>query len=105
MKTGSKRGSAPLPGQRIIMELEGTTYYTKVWLNGTFLGDHTGNITKLRLDVTKTLRQGENFLAIRMLSPGSDEVFDGLTGQQYPLGGAQRPCPAGVHIVETDGDD
>ena len=83
-------GLRPAPGQRIIMELEGTTYYTKVWLNGTFLGDHTGNITKLRLDVTKTLRQGENFLAIRMLSPGSDEVFDGLTGQQYPLGGAQR---------------
>ena len=83
-------GLCPAPGQRIVMELEGTTYYTKVWLNGVYLGDHTGNITKCRLDVTDALRQGENLLAIRMLSPGSDEVFDGLTGQQYPLGGAQR---------------
>lgn len=73
-------GLCPAPGQRIVMELEGTTYYTKVWLNGVYLGDHTGNITKCRLDVTDALRQGENLLAIRMLSPGSDEVFDGLTG-------------------------
>ena len=27
-------GLCPAPGQRIVMELEGTTYYTKVWLNG-----------------------------------------------------------------------
>ena len=85
------------------MELEGRPTTLKVWLNGVYLGDHTGNITKCRLDVTDALRQGENLLAIRMLSPGSDEVFDGLTGQAVPARRRAAACAAGVHLAQADG--
>lgn len=77
---------AVAPGQRVYAEFEGTVYYTKVWLNGEFVGDHAGELEAFRLDVTDMIRAGEeNMIAVRMYSPMEGETFDGLTPEQLRL--------------------
>jgi len=45
-------------------------YATKVWLNGTLVGEHEGGETPFDLDVTNALdRDGVNLLALRVLNP------------------------------------
>ena len=54
-------------GQRAVLDFEGVQYYTKVWLNGAYIGDHEGSYGKFQFDVTDQLRPGEqNLLALRL---------------------------------------
>ena len=77
-------------GQRIYAEFEGTTYYSKVWLNGQYLGDHEGDHAKFKFDITELLKAGEeNLLAVRMYSPAGDDEFNGLTSDQLPTWAGQ----------------
>ncbi len=77
-------------GQRVYAEFEGTTYYSKVWLNGEYLGDHEGDHAKFRFDITEQMKAGEeNLLAVRMYSPVGADEFNGLTSDQLPTWAGQ----------------
>lgn len=42
-------------GQRVIINFEGSDYYTKVWSNGKYIGCHTGGYCRFSFDITDTL--------------------------------------------------
>ncbi|MFT6865653.1 MAG: beta-glucuronidase [Cyclobacteriaceae bacterium] len=52
-------------GVRTALNFEGVNYQCKVYLNGTYLGDHVGGYTSFGFDVTDQL-QDENFLILKV---------------------------------------
>lgn len=59
-----------LENQRVVLELEGVQYYTKLWMNGNLAGEHYGSYGKFYIDVTDYIRPGEtNLIAMRLCSP------------------------------------
>ena len=51
-------------GKRILLHIGACDYYTKVWVNGTYLGDHIGGYVAFSFDITKALKEGENTITI-----------------------------------------
>ena len=51
-------------GKRILLHIGACDYYTKVWVNGTYLGDHIGGYVEFPFDITHALREGENTITI-----------------------------------------
>ena len=57
-------------GKRIRLVLEGSDYFTSVWLNGEKLGDHEGCYTGFSFDITPHVKLGaENLLAVKVTCP------------------------------------
>ena len=51
-------------GQRILLHIGACDYYTKLWVNGTYMGDHIGGYVAFSFDITKALKEGENTITI-----------------------------------------
>ncbi|MBZ0309778.1 MAG: beta galactosidase jelly roll domain-containing protein, partial [Anaerolineae bacterium] len=51
------------------LEFGGVDYACDVWVNGTYLGHHTGYFGKFRFDVTQAVSMGSNTLVVRVNSP------------------------------------
>jgi hypothetical protein len=66
-------------------------YACEVWLNGERVGSHVGASAPFELDVTRPLRLGENFIAVRVFSPECG-VQSGSSGYAVPSssGGLMR---------------
>lgn len=58
----------------VLLHIEKSDYITKVWLNGDFIGEHTGAYDAFTFDVTSQILEGENSLVIR--------VFDSKDARQ-----------------------
>ena len=69
-------------GKRILFHIGACDYYTKVWVNGQYMGDHTGGYVAFSFDITKALKEGENTLTVG--------VWDHLRDETQP-GGKQSP--------------
>lgn len=41
-------------------------YETKVWVNGTFVGEHVGGYSPFNFDITKVLKSGNNFVVVKV---------------------------------------
>ncbi len=52
-------------GKRLLLNFEGVDYEAKVWVNGRFVGSHTGAYAAFSFDITKALLQGENTITVR----------------------------------------
>ncbi len=59
------------------LQFEGVDYFSDVFLNGQFLGRHTGYFEPFSFDVTGMLRAGKNLLAVRVESPYETPGLDG----------------------------
>jgi beta-glucuronidase len=56
-----------IPGRRTEIIFNRIMYYSKVWINGEFIGENIGGYLPFRFDVTKFLKPGQNNeLAIRV---------------------------------------
>jgi hypothetical protein len=66
---------------RYYLRVGSCEYSCDIWLNGVLLGSHEGASSPFEFDVTDHLLQGENFLAIRVFSPGSTL----WKGTNYPV--------------------
>lgn len=73
----------PLTG-RVHLCFGAVNYLAEVWLNGAFLGRHEGG-TFFRLDASDAVRDGTNFLAVRVVDPGPKPV-DGIRWPEVPAG-------------------
>lgn len=51
------------------LEFGGVDYTCDVWLNGAYIGHHTGYFGKFRFDVTASVMMGKNSLVVRVNSP------------------------------------
>ena len=59
------------------LHFDGVDYFADVYLNGTHLGGHVGYFDPFSFDVTRTLKQGKNILAVRVDSPYETPGPDG----------------------------
>ena len=78
------------PTKRVMLHFEGADYIARVWLNGVFLGEHTGFFSPFEFDVTDQLKPGQNTLLVRIQnevvmfqSGGGGRKFDGAGGHYY----------------------
>ena len=51
-------------GKRVLFHIGACDYYTKVWVNGQYMGDHIGGYVAFSFDITKALKEGENTLTV-----------------------------------------
>lgn len=84
-----------LDGKRLVLHFEGSDYHTKVWVNGVFVGSHTGGYARFSFDVTNAAKEGANSIVVK--------VEDSLDPHQ--LRGKQRWIPEnfGCWYVQTTG--
>ena len=51
-------------GKRTLLHIGACDYRTKVWVNGTFIGEHIGGYVSFSFDITSALREGENQITV-----------------------------------------
>lgn len=83
-------------GQRLILHFGAVDWHARVWLNGTFLGEHRGGYSPFSFDITAAARTGENELVVH----AADHTASGLqaTGKQ-----SHKPESHGCHYTRTTG--
>jgi beta-galactosidase/beta-glucuronidase len=59
-------GARPPSGRRVFLVFGGVEWEAEVWLNGTFLGRHTGYCEPFRFDVSSSMKE-KNVLAVRVI--------------------------------------
>ena len=57
---------------RLLLHFEGSDFETEVWVNGLFVGRHTGAYERFTFDITDAAREGKNQIAVRVTD--SDRV-------------------------------
>ena len=62
-------------GKNAVMTFGGIDYYAKVWLNGSFLGQHEGYFAPFSFDVSGKIQEGINTLVIQVSSPNETELL------------------------------
>lgn len=54
-------------GKRVILRFQASDYLTKVWVNGTYIGNHTGGNAAFSFDISHALNKiGENELVVKI---------------------------------------
>jgi beta-glucuronidase len=95
------RAPALKPGERARLLFGAVFYRSKVWLNGTPLGEHEGGYTAFEFDATAALKPGgENLLAVMVDNSWNTETIPGsrvggsprdLTYPWWNWGGIKKP--------------
>jgi len=90
--------SLPQKGERARIEFDNAGYVAEVFLNGCFLGRHTLMEEPFSYDITDSVKEGKNLLAVRCLSPApAQEPIDGIDLLHIPNRGMSvilHPYPA-----------
>ena len=81
-----------LEGERVLLRFSGMPYYTEYWINGEYVGDHTGRVDAFTFDVTAAIKPGEkNFITIRSTNPTATEDLNGLIYEHIGLAFTSSP--------------
>ncbi len=92
-----------LEGRRAVLYFEGADQQAEVWVNGEFIGKHTGGYTRFSFDVTDALRFGEGNLVAVMLTNAYDPHIPPLSADFTFFGGIYRDVSllftAPVHVA------
>jgi beta-galactosidase/beta-glucuronidase len=83
-------------GRTVLLQFGAVDYEARVWLNGQYLGSHTGGHTPFRFDVTRYLKDGANTVTVRAWDPPSDRSIP--RGKQY-----WEPKSRGIFYTRTTG--
>ncbi len=51
--------------ERVLLNLEGCDYLTKLWVNGRFIGEHSGGYTRFSFDITNALNDDAAVIVIQ----------------------------------------
>ncbi len=57
--------------KRCLVNFDGVDYTAKVWVNGNFVGTHSGGYARFTFDVTDSVREGENLIVVK-----AEDCFD-----------------------------
>ncbi|MCP3031111.1 beta galactosidase jelly roll domain-containing protein [Halobacillus sp. A1] len=57
----------------LLLHFEAVDYYTKVWVNGQFIGEHTGGHTPFSFSIGSAVQHGDNSIVIRVEDRNSVE--------------------------------
>jgi hypothetical protein len=81
-------------GRRVRLNFGAVTWETRVWVNGTQVGTHTGGFDAFSFDITLALRAGANEIIVGAYSP--------VDGNRFPIG-KQRRNPSGIWYTAASG--
>jgi Alpha-L-arabinofuranosidase B (ABFB) domain/Glycosyl hydrolases family 2, sugar binding domain/Glycosyl hydrolases family 2 len=81
-------------GRRVKLNFGAVTWETRVWVNGTMVGTHTGGFDPFSFDITGALRAGSNEVIVGAYSP--------IDGSTFPIG-KQRRSPGGIWYTAASG--
>ncbi len=81
-------------GRRVKLNFGAVTWETRVWVNGTQVGTHTGGYDAFSFDITAALRAGSNEIIVGAYSP--------IDGNRFPIG-KQRRDPSGIWYTASSG--
>lgn len=59
---------------KIFLDFEGAANYSKVYLNGEFIGEHKGGYTPFRFDITDRVNDGDNLIAVELDSTERNDM-------------------------------
>ncbi|MDP1676251.1 MAG: glycoside hydrolase family 2 TIM barrel-domain containing protein [Bacteroidota bacterium] len=85
---------------RVFVYFEAANYQADVYLNGTKLGKHIGGFTPFNYEVTKLLKEKDNFLVVKVDNKRKKEGVPTLNTDWWNYGGLTRD----VKLVETSDD-
>lgn len=83
-------------GSFVSLQLGSTRFPSRIWLNGTQLGDHVGGGTPASFPVSAQLNPGQNLLAIRLELFEQDEEVVGDLPIYYP---GDVPADVGLAVM------
>jgi len=82
---------------RTFLYFGGANYLSRVWLNGTKLGEHVGGYTPFNFEVTEQLKDGENSVVVEVDNTRRLEGVPSTHTDWWNYGGLTR----GVKLVEV----
>ena len=77
-------------GRRRILYFAGVSMRCSVWLNGEKVAEHDGSFTPFEADVTSLLREGDNFLALKVDNKRRKEAIPAMSFDWWNYGGITR---------------
>jgi len=82
--------------KRLLLHFGAVDWHARVWLNGTFLGEHRGGYTPFSFDISRAAREGTNELVLHVI----DRTASGMQarGKQCP-----KPKSEGCLYTRTTG--
>ena len=86
------------PQKKVILYFGAVNYETIVYINGILLGKHIGGFTPFNFDITKKLKNGENFIILKVDNKRRIENIPTLIFDWWNYGGITRD----VYIIETN---
>lgn len=82
---------------RVFLYLGAVNYDAKVYLNGTKVGEHLGGYTPFNMEVTDRIKEGENFVVVKVDNKRTAEGVPTLNCDWFNFGGITRD----VMLVEV----
>ena len=82
---------------RVFVYFGAVNYRARTYLNGEALGEHEGGFTPFDFEVTKLLRNGDNFLVVEASNQRRDDAVPALHTDWWNYGGITRD----VILIET----
>lgn len=80
--------------KRVILHFDAVDWQSSVWVNGSFMGEHTGGYNPFSYDITDVLTDGENELIVKVYDP---------TDAGHQQRGKQIRKPVGFWYTATSG--
>ena len=78
------------PGPSRILYFSGVSHRCEVFLNGVLVAEHEGAFTPFQADVTSILKDGDNFLAVRVNNNRRKEAIPAMSFDWWNYGGITR---------------
>jgi beta-galactosidase/beta-glucuronidase len=54
------------PGRGLFLHFEGSDYFTQAWVNGIFVGEHSGGYARFSFDISDAVLPGNNRITVRV---------------------------------------
>jgi hypothetical protein len=77
-------------GKVIKLRFEGVYSYTRVWVNGTFMRDHSGGFTPWECEITKNIKPGTNVWLTVEITDMDNEISFASGYAKHQIGGILR---------------
>ena len=86
------------PQKKVILYFGAVNYESIIYINGKLIGKHVGGFTPFNFDITKQIKNGENFVILKVDNKRRIENIPTLIFDWWNYGGITRD----VFIVETN---